>query len=112
MFGGDPRDAIADPDRGVTHDQVWVWLRRQFEIADRDRSGTLTPNEIQGRADAQATFRAADADRNGQLTPEELRPMSEQWFRAHDVNNDSRLTRQEVPPPPRRQPKPPAKPQG
>ena len=69
----------------------------------------MTPDEIQGRADAQATFRAADADHNGQLTSEEMRPMSEQWFRAHDANNDNRLTRQEVPP---QRPKPKSKPPG
>ncbi|TCZ61402.1 EF-hand domain-containing protein [Roseicella aquatilis] len=111
LFGGDPREAVTDPDQGVTHDQVWLWLRGRFEQADRDRSGTITPDEIRGRADAQATFRAADADRNGQVTPDELRPLSEQWFRAHDANSDDRLTRQEVKAQKRR-PKPQAKPAG
>lgn len=106
MFGGDPMETATDPVRGLTHDQVWVWLRRQFDLADRDRSGTLTPDEIRGHAEAQAAFRAADADRNGQVTVEELQPLSERWFRAHDTDRNGVLTRREIPK------RTPAKPQG
>ena len=98
LFGGDPLEADADRDRGVTHDEVWSWLRRRFDQADRDRSGTIEPAEIPAHPQAQAAFRAADADRNGKLTPEELRPMSEGWFRAHDRDANGTLTRREVPP--------------
>jgi hypothetical protein len=105
LFGGDPMEADADRDRGVTHDEVWTWLRRRFETSDRDRSGTLEPAELPGHAKAQAGFRAADADRDGRVTIDELRPLSEGWFRAHDANRDGRLTRQEMPK--RAKPKPP-----
>ena len=97
MFGGDPLEADADRDRSVTHDEVWTWLRRRFDAADRDRSGTLEPAEVPAHPRARAAFRAADADRDGRLTVEELRPMSEGWFRAQDADRDGRLTRREVP---------------
>lgn len=96
MFGGDPQEVIRGSSRGATHDEVWSWLRGRFDRADRDRNGALTPDEIRGHADAQATFRAADADRNGQVTAEELQPLSESWFRAHDANRDGRVTSREV----------------
>src|SRR4051812_921777 len=67
MFGGDPMDADTDHDRSVTHDEVWTWLRRRFDQADQDRTGTLGMQELPGRTNAQSTFRAADADRNGQV---------------------------------------------
>lgn len=97
MFGGDPLEADADRDRAVTHDEVWTWLRRRFDLADRDRSGTLEPAEIPGEPRAQAGFRAADANRDGRVTIEELRPLSEGWFRTHDADGNGRLTRREVP---------------
>ena len=96
LFGGDPLEADADRARGVTHDEVWTWLRRRFDQADRDRSGTIEPGEIPAHPQAQAAFRAADADRNGKVTPEELRPLSEGWFRAHDRDANGTLTRKEV----------------
>src|SRR4051812_11014556 len=61
LFGGDPLEADADRDRAVTHDEVWTWLRRRFDLADHDRSGTLEPAEIPTHPQAQAGFRAADA---------------------------------------------------
>jgi len=97
MFGGNPLDADADRDRNVTHDEVWAWLRRRFDRADRDRSGTVEPREIRSHAEARATFRAADADRNGRVTVEELLPLSENWFRALDMNGDGVLTLGELP---------------
>ncbi|WP_158292472.1 EF-hand domain-containing protein [Paracraurococcus ruber] len=97
LFGGDPAEVAPRGDAGVTHDQVWQWLRGRFDQADRDRSGSLTPDEIRAHPQARATFRAADADRNGRVTLEELRPLSEQWFRAHDANGDNQLTRREMP---------------
>ncbi|MEN0075871.1 MAG: EF-hand domain-containing protein [Paracraurococcus sp.] len=96
MFGGDPSEAIRDPARGVSHDEVWTWLRRRFDLADRDRSGSIEQGEVLTRAEALALFRAADANRDGKVTPEELKPFSEQWFRAHDSNNDGVLTRREA----------------
>jgi hypothetical protein len=106
MFGGSPFEADADRDRAVTHDEVWTWLRRRFDTADRDRSGTLEPTEIPGSPQAQAGFRAADADRNGRVTVEELRPLSEAWFRAQDVDRNGKLTRREVPKPTKPKPTP------
>jgi hypothetical protein len=100
MFGGNPLDADANRDRAVTHDEVWTWLRRRFDLADQDRSGTLEPHEVPAQRDAQAAFRAADADRNGKVTIEELRPLSEGWFRAQDADRNGKLTRREVPKPP------------
>ena len=97
MFGGAPMEADADRDRAVTHDEVWTWLRRRFDLADRDRSGTLEPAEIAPHPRAQAGFRAADADRNGRVTIEELQPLSDAWFRAQDADRDGRLTRREMP---------------
>lgn len=108
MFGGDPLEADTDRDRSVTHDEVWTWLRRRFDHADKDRSGTLEPAEIAPHPQAQAGFRAADADRNGKVTIEELRPLSEGWFRAHDANRNGKVTRNEVPKRPPPPPKPPA----
>src|SRR4051794_31764146 len=35
LFGGDPLDADANQDRRVTHDEVWSWMRRRFDQADR-----------------------------------------------------------------------------
>ncbi|MDO9708522.1 EF-hand domain-containing protein [Paracraurococcus lichenis] len=96
LFGGNPLETVPERSAEVTHDQVWTWLRNRFDQADRDRSGTLTPDEIRGRPEAQATFRAADADRNGHVTPEELRPLSESWFRAHDADRNGKLTRREL----------------
>ena len=106
MFGGNPLEADADRDRAVTHDEVWTWLRRRFQTADRDRSGTLEPTEIPGSPQAQASFRAADADRNGRVTIEELRPLSESWFRAQDADRNGKLTRREAPKQPKPKPKP------
>ena len=106
MFGGNPLEADADRDRAVTHDEVWTWLRRRFDTADRDRSGTLEPTEIPNHPQAQAGFRAADADRNGRVTIEELRPLSESWFRAQDADRNGKLTRREVPKQPKPKPKP------
>ncbi|HEX6660614.1 MAG TPA: EF-hand domain-containing protein [Sphingomicrobium sp.] len=45
-------------------------LARWFYQADRDRDGTLTPDEMQ--ADADRFFASLDANRDGQIDPEEL----------------------------------------
>jgi Ca2+-binding EF-hand superfamily protein len=98
LFGGNPLDADRDRDNRVTHDEVWVWTREQFGVIDRDRSGTISANEIGRDARSQAAFRAADVNRDGFVTMDELRSHSQTVFQVRDSNGDGALTRDEVPP--------------
>ena len=72
-------------------------LANWFAQADRDRDGSLTPEEM--RADAERFFASLDSDGNGEIEPEEMRvyewelaseiQVNSQWRRARGEPRDS-----------------------
>jgi len=77
-----------------------------FATADTDRSGGLSPTEVNAamigmaKAAAQAAFQAADIDRNGQLSQAEfdkaiIEP-AHAVFRTIDANNDGQISPDEA----------------
>jgi len=77
-----------------------------FATADTDRSGGLSPTEVNAamiamaKAAAQAAFQAADLDRNGQLSQAEFdKAITEPMhavFRTIDANNDGQISPDEA----------------
>ena len=85
--------------RTVRDDTLAMW----FSQADRNRDGSLTPDEM--RADADRFFATLDSDHDGEIGPEEL--INYEWEIAPDIQVNSRVKRApgEVARNPRPQPK-------
>lgn len=71
--------------RTATDDTLASWFRQ----ADRNRDGTLTPDEMQ--ADADRFFATLDSDRNGEIEPDELAHY--EWEIAPDIQVMSKTRR-------------------
>jgi hypothetical protein len=112
--------ADANHDGRVTEAEAWTALAARFADADTNKDGGLTWDEFRAHLQAQAAtrrgdrpappaartdrmesraqdfFRGVDADRDGKVTMPELRPFFDATFRAHDLNNDAALSRDEI----------------
>ena len=71
--------------RTVQDDTLAMWFTR----ADRNRDGSLTPDEM--RADADRFFATLDSDGDGEIDPDEL--IHYEWEVAPDIQVNSRVKR-------------------
>ena len=60
---------VAEAQRG----EIPIMIRKEFEAADRDGDGYLTPGEIRGKFPyIEQNFSQVDTDRDGRISPGEL----------------------------------------
>jgi len=108
----------ANADGRVTQDEYMAVMRQRFAVADVDRDGNLSieelpaflnPNRRRAAASASAAapqgpstqrlsamIRRLDRNGDGKLSFEELMPQMQRWFTRHDANGDGAVTQEEA----------------
>lgn len=66
-----------------------------FDKLEKDKDGTLTTKELQGRV-SRKDLKAADGDRDGTLDKKEYGALVEQRFKAADPDDDGTLDAKEL----------------
>jgi EF-hand domain pair len=87
------RQADVNRDGGVTYREAHVLARTQFQRADRDHDGALTPSELRHSSDA---IESVSRGRDNIVTLSEVDAATRDQFSRLDTNRDGVLRRREL----------------
>jgi hypothetical protein len=80
-------------DGKVTLAEYQAAAKARFEKLDKNKNGTVTKDEIDGRG---RLFEKADANHDGKVTLAEMQAKAKEHFAMRDANKDNVLTQDEM----------------
>ena len=84
-----------DKDGSIDLNEVQSAGEATFDKLEKDKDGTLTTKELQGRV-SRKEMKAADSDSDGTLDKKEYAALIEQRFKAADPDGDGTLDAKEL----------------